>query len=66
MARTTVITTDEQLEDLRECKSQLHIEMSYVLLKLYEAWRKGEITHSSLPDGTQVNGPLTKRRRRSP
>jgi hypothetical protein len=66
MPRTTIHISDEQAEDLRACREQTGMNTSHLLMTLYESYRKGDITLAALPDGGQVNGPIAKRRRRSP
>ncbi len=61
MPHTTISIPDDMQEDLQNCKEQLGLNMSTVLSQLYLGWREGKVSISTLPDGTQVNGPLSKR-----
>lgn len=55
---SSISITDAQKEDLRVCKQITGIPASLVLMRLYEAWRTGRVSLSTLPSGL-FKGPLT-------
>lgn len=67
MARVgnSISMSEAQRDDLKECKRVTGIPSSLILMRLYEAWRHGKITLSTLPSGV-FPGPLTPNVQRIP